>query len=73
MERVSIAMVTMLCRFSASLAVTKFKKAFEALTPGRQRGYLFHFNGAKQSATRTARIEKATPAILAGRGFLERR
>jgi len=51
----------------------KFKKAFEALTPGRQRGYLFHFTGAKQSATRTARIEKAMPAIFEGRGFLERR
>lgn len=50
----------------------KLKRAFEALTPGRQRGYLFHFTGAKQSATRTARIEKATPAIIAGRGFLER-
>ena len=51
----------------------RFKRAFEALTPGRQRGYLFHFGGAKQSATRAARIEKAVPAILAGRGFLERR
>ena len=51
----------------------RFKRAFEALTPGRQRGYLFHFNGAKQSATRTARIEKAMPAIFEGRGFLERR
>ena len=50
----------------------RFKKAFEALTPGRQRGYLYHFGGAKQSTTRTARIEKAKPAILAGRGFLER-
>lgn len=51
----------------------KLKKAFEALTPGRQRGYLFHFAAAKQSATRAARIEKAVPAILEGRGFLERR
>ena len=51
----------------------RFKRAFEALTPGRQRGWLFHFTGAKQSATRTARIEKAMPAIFAGRGFLERR
>src|SRR5579864_3760564 len=51
----------------------RFKRAFEALTPGRQRGYLFHFTGAKQSATRVARIEKAMPAIFAGRGFLERR
>ena len=51
----------------------RFKRAFEALTPGRQRGYLFHFTGAKQSKTRTARIEKAMPAIFEGRGFLERR
>ena len=50
----------------------RFKRAFEALTPGRQRSYLFHFNGAKQPATRVARIEKAMPAIFAGRGFLER-
>ncbi len=50
----------------------KFKRAFEALTPGRQRGYLYHFAQAKQSATRAARIEKAMPAIYAGRGFLER-
>ncbi len=51
----------------------RFKRAFEALTPGRQRSYLYHFAAAKQSATRTARIEKAAPAIFAGRGFLERR
>jgi uncharacterized protein YdeI (YjbR/CyaY-like superfamily) len=51
----------------------RFKRAFEALTPGRQRGYLFHFAGAKQSETRTARIEKAMSAIFEGRGFLERR
>ena len=51
----------------------RFKRAFEALTPGRQRGYLYHFAAAKQSATRAARIEKAMPAIFAGRGFLERR
>ncbi len=50
----------------------QFERAFQALTPGRQRGYLFHFAGAKQSATRTARIEKAMPAIFEGRGFLER-
>ena len=52
---------------------SRFKRAFEALTPGRQRGYLYHFAAARQSATRTARIEKAMPAILEGRGFLERR
>jgi len=51
----------------------RFKRAFDALTPGRQRSYLYHFAAAKQSATRTARIEKAKPAIFAGRGFLERR
>ena len=51
----------------------RFKKAFEALTPGRQRSYLYHFGEAKQSATRIARIEKAMPAIFEGRGFLERR
>ena len=51
----------------------RFKRAFEALTPGRQRGYLYHFASAKQSSTRQARIEKAMPAILEGRGFQERR
>jgi uncharacterized protein YdeI (YjbR/CyaY-like superfamily) len=50
----------------------RLKKAFAALTPGRQRSYLYHFAGAKQPATRIARIEKAMPAIFAGRGFLER-
>ncbi|MFL5500343.1 MAG: YdeI/OmpD-associated family protein [Gemmatimonadaceae bacterium] len=52
---------------------SRFKRAFDALTPGRQRGYLYHFATAKQSATRTARIEKAMPAIFEGRGFLESR
>jgi uncharacterized protein YdeI (YjbR/CyaY-like superfamily) len=51
----------------------RFKRAFAALTPGRQRGYLYHFAAAKQPATRVARIEKATQAIFEGRGFLERR
>lgn len=51
----------------------RFKRAFEALTPGRQRGYLYHFAGAKQPTTRRARIEKAMPAIFEGKGFLERR
>jgi uncharacterized protein YdeI (YjbR/CyaY-like superfamily) len=50
-----------------------FRRAFNALTPGRQRGYLYHFAAAKQSATRTARIKKAMPAIFEGKGFLERR
>jgi uncharacterized protein YdeI (YjbR/CyaY-like superfamily) len=45
------------------------KKAFYALTPGRQRGYLLHFSSAKQSDTRAGRIEKATAKILAGKGM----
>jgi uncharacterized protein YdeI (YjbR/CyaY-like superfamily) len=45
------------------------KTAFEALTPGRQRGYLLHFAAAKQSKTRAARIEKCAPLILAGKGL----
>jgi uncharacterized protein YdeI (YjbR/CyaY-like superfamily) len=48
------------------------KKAFEALTPGRQKGYLLHFAGAKQSKTREARIEKCLPGILAGKGIDDR-
>jgi uncharacterized protein YdeI (YjbR/CyaY-like superfamily) len=47
------------------------KTAFEALTPGRQRGYLLHFAAAKQSKTRQARIEKCTPQILNGKGLLD--
>lgn len=45
------------------------KKAFEALTPGRQRAYLLHFSSAKQSKTREARVEKAIPQILDGKGL----
>lgn len=45
------------------------KKAFEALTPGRQRGYLFYFGQAKQSKTRESRIEKYIPKIMAGQGL----
>lgn len=45
------------------------KKAFEALTPGRQRGYLLHFSSAKQSKTREARIEKCASQILKGKGL----
>ena len=45
------------------------KKAFKALTPGRQRGYLLYFSQAKQAKTREARIEKCTPQILNGKGL----
>ena len=46
-----------------------FYDAFQALTPGRQRGYLLYFTGAKQSQTRNARIEKYRAKILEGKGF----
>ena len=46
-----------------------FETAFAALTPGRQRAYLLHFNGAKQSKTRKARIEKYVTQILDGKGI----
>lgn len=45
------------------------KKAFNALTPGRQRGYLLYFSSAKQAKTREARIEKFMPQILKGKGL----
>jgi uncharacterized protein YdeI (YjbR/CyaY-like superfamily) len=47
-------------------------EAFQALTPGRQRSYMFDLNQAKQSATRVARIEKFRDKIIAGKGALER-
>jgi uncharacterized protein YdeI (YjbR/CyaY-like superfamily) len=46
-----------------------FRDAFERLTPGRQRGYLLHFNAAKQSATRAARIERMQDRIMEGFGM----
>jgi uncharacterized protein YdeI (YjbR/CyaY-like superfamily) len=45
------------------------KKAFEALTPGRQRAYIFYFSQAKQPKTREARIEKYLKQILSGKGL----
>ena len=47
----------------------KFQDAFLALTPGRQRGYLLHFSGAKQSKTRLSRIEQARPKVMLGKGI----
>jgi uncharacterized protein YdeI (YjbR/CyaY-like superfamily) len=47
----------------------KLAEAFHALTPGRQKGYLLHFAGAKLSATRSARVEKHAPRILDGLGL----
>ena len=48
---------------------SQLKSAFESLTPGRQRAYLFYFSQAKQSKTRMARVKKYTEHILSGRGF----
>ena len=45
------------------------KTAFEALTPGRQKGYLLHFSAPKQAKTREARVEKSIPQILNGKGL----
>ncbi|MFC4687206.1 YdeI family protein [Epilithonimonas pallida] len=47
----------------------ELKSAFESLTPGRQRAYLFHFSAPKQSKTRESRIEKLIPKILKGKGM----
>jgi uncharacterized protein YdeI (YjbR/CyaY-like superfamily) len=43
--------------------------AFNALTPGRQRAYIFYFSQAKQAQTRIARIERCIPQILRGKGL----
>jgi uncharacterized protein YdeI (YjbR/CyaY-like superfamily) len=48
------------------------RTAFDALTPGRRRGYLMHISGAKQQATRQARAEACIPRILAGKGLNDR-
>lgn len=53
-------------RFEADPA---FRVAFDALTPGRQRGYLLHFTSAKQSKTKETRIEKAYERIFEGNGL----
>jgi len=49
--------------------ISALKAAFEALTPGRQRGYILYFSGAKQSKTRASRVKKCMPQILKGKGL----
>ncbi|MHA6326764.1 YdeI/OmpD-associated family protein [Roseivivax sp. CAU 1753] len=49
-----------------------FSKAFEALTPGRRRGYVLHFSNAAKSETRRARVAKSRPRIIAGKGLNDR-
>jgi uncharacterized protein YdeI (YjbR/CyaY-like superfamily) len=56
--------------FKQSLESTPaLKKAFYALTPGRQRGYLLYFSSAKLAKTKVSRIEKNIPKILKGKGL----
>ena len=50
-------------------AIPVLKTAFDALTPGRQRAYIFYFSQAKQSKTRESRVEKYIPKILSGKGL----
>ncbi len=50
-------------------SIPALKKAFEALTPGRQRGYIYHFSQPKTSKTREARVEKYMPHIMDGKGI----
>jgi len=50
-------------------ANARLKAAFAALTPGRQRAYIFHFSQPKLSATRSARVQKHVPRILKGLGL----
>ena len=52
-------------------ATPKLRAAFEALTPGRRKSYIFHVSGAKQAKTRVARAERCVPMIMRGRGFNE--
>lgn len=47
------------------------RAAFEALTPGRRKSYIFHISSAKQARTKEARTDKCVPMILSGRGFNE--
>lgn len=63
---------SMPAEFSAQLKKDKkLRSAFEKLTPGRQKGYLLYFSGAKQAATRESRIAKYIPVILAGKGLMD--
>jgi uncharacterized protein YdeI (YjbR/CyaY-like superfamily) len=52
--------------------IPRLKAAFRALTPGRQRQYIFHFSQPKQSKTRESRVERCMPEILMGKGLNDR-
>jgi uncharacterized protein YdeI (YjbR/CyaY-like superfamily) len=48
-----------------------FRKAFEALTPGRKRSHILHYTSAKQEKTKVSRIEKSRSSVFAGKGWNE--
>jgi uncharacterized protein YdeI (YjbR/CyaY-like superfamily) len=50
-------------------SIPALKTAFDALTPGRQRGYIFYFSQPKQSKTRESRVAQSMPQILKGKGL----
>ena len=52
-------------------AMPSLKAAFGALTPGRQRGYIFHISAPKQAKTRESRVEKCMQRILDGKGLTD--
>jgi uncharacterized protein YdeI (YjbR/CyaY-like superfamily) len=49
--------------------IPALKTAFDVLTPGRQRAYIFYFSQPKQSKTRESRVEKCMQQILNGKGL----
>jgi uncharacterized protein YdeI (YjbR/CyaY-like superfamily) len=71
-QRRETSEITVPAEFQAKLdEVPALKTAFAALTPGRQRAYLFYFSTPKQSKTRESRVEKSIPRILAGKGLTD--
>jgi uncharacterized protein YdeI (YjbR/CyaY-like superfamily) len=57
------------CKGALLDEIPALKTAFDALTPGRQRAYIFHFAAPKQSKTRESRVEKCMQQILDGKGL----
>ena len=51
--------------------IPALKTAFNTLTPGRQRAYIFYFSAPKQSKTREARVKKYMQQILKGKGLAD--
>lgn len=58
--------------YPEELVIKMEEDPVESLTPGRQRGYILHFTSAKQSPTRSRRIEKCVPKIMEGKGWNEK-